>query len=221
MRKYSLEEIKWFTKIYHSLSYSISRVSWSSLDEHRLAMDIDAYISDGFPIDFIPEGCSTRLLEQSQKVFSAATTIKLIEVGADVNYVNASGENALILEAKNNCWKETVPVILKQIQNVNAKDNRGHTALSYLCLKYLDCKMRIDWSHDFLDKFNKEKLWNQIYLLLDAGADPELDTTWQMEVQNSPKWQAEMHNLIKQMAMYLQQKKEMSKSPSETFNYPL
>ena len=221
MQKYTDEEIKQFTEIYKHLSYRISRVSWSSIDEHRLAMDIDAYISDGFPIDFIPEEPSTRLLEQSQKVFSPATTIKLIEVGADVNAINSSGENALIREARNSSWKEAVPVILKHTKNINAKDNNGHTALSYICLKYLECKMRMVWSNDYLDKTNTKKLWEQIHLLLNAGADPGIDTTWQKDVRDSTEWQTEMHNLVKYMTMHVQQKKALDKNSGTAYDYAL
>ena len=220
MQKYSAEQIEQYTEAYNNLRYSISRVSWSHFDERMLAMDIDRYISYGFPIDFVPAECTTRLLEQCQSKFSFSpdTTIKLIEVGADVNAVNANGENALIREAKNNSWENVLPVILERTKNVNTKDKNGHTALSYLCLQY------IVWSIDARNKKKQsQKFWKQIHLLLDAGADPQADVSWQTKASymQSSEWQTEINDLVKHMAIYMQQKKELGKEQGEAYNYAL
>lgn len=217
IQKYTPEQIEQYTESYEFLRRGISRVSWSSLDEYLLARDIENEVEHGFPIDFVPPGATERLLEQCQKVFSPATTTKLIEVGAEVDAVNAKGETALIMEARLSRWTKVIEAILPRTKKINAKDNNGHTAFYYLCREYLSCRSGYI---DDRDIANGKKIWKQIHLLLDAGADPVINTWTGCHAERRHKPQVVLQ-LKKRIVTYLQQREEMKTKTESGYDYEL
>lgn len=63
------------------------------------------------------------------------TTRKLLPVfldrGVDVNHADNNGRTALMLNADNQCYKETIKELIRAGADVNMADNEGNTALHY------------------------------------------------------------------------------------------
>ena len=71
---------------------------------------------------------------------SLALTPVLIEMGADVNHVDEDGNTALLLQADNYCFKDTMKALIKAGADVNARNKYGNTPL-HLTLTSGNCEI--------------------------------------------------------------------------------
>lgn len=78
------------------------------------------------------DGKTPLMLAQSLDINSAySVTTLLIDRGADVNKIDNDGNTALILNTKNNSYKNTVKALIKAGADVNVLDKNGNSALYY------------------------------------------------------------------------------------------
>jgi len=84
----------------------------------------------------------------------------LLDHGANLNYVNSNGINALMQAASFDGNKETVRLLLDRGANPNCRDNKGNTPLILSLTKTRD--------YQLFSKKNEE----MVRLLLDRGANP-------------------------------------------------
>ena len=71
---------------------------------------------------------------------SLALTPVLIEMGADVNHVDEDGNTALLLQADNYCFKDTMKALIKAGADINARNKYGNTPL-HLTLTSGNCEI--------------------------------------------------------------------------------
>lgn len=84
------------------------------------------------------DGRTPLMLAQSFDINTSTSITKLlIDKGVDVNHADNDGNTALILNAKNNCYKGVIKELIKAGADVNAYDKLGNSAL-YYALKYGD-----------------------------------------------------------------------------------
>lgn len=177
-----------FMDYYHMLFINLIQ---NKLDVFKAA--IPMLIELGFPIDYIPmeDFISNETIEvrypphtflgvvlYGNTLLGAAISggveredfIRvLLDAGADVNKIDMTGKNALILVCENllntnDYIKEsTFNEILNKTQNLNFIDNNGQTAFSTLAKQYIK---------DNLTETQRSELLLKITSLLDAGATP-------------------------------------------------
>lgn len=120
-------------------------------DEDRVAV-LETLTNIDVPAN---DGKTPLMVAQSLNINAAlSVTQTLIDRGADVNHTDNDGNTALILNTKNNCYKNIVKELVKAGADVNALDKLGNSAL-YYALKYGDqesarfmIKKGADYNHE-------------------------------------------------------------------------
>ena len=99
--------------------------------------------------------------------------------------------------------------VLNKTKDINHKNNKGQTAMGIICRSYernLNEKMR-------------ENDRQYICALLDAGADPELDTDWKNCNRQNDSQVAKINELSGFIDCYCQKKREFQKVNESTAYY--
>lgn len=135
----------------------------------------------------------------------------LLEHGADPNLCNSHGENLLMTLAvwRSYNTRDLFDEVLNKTKDINHKNNKGQTALGLICRSYernLTEKMRAN------DR-------QYICALLDAGADPELDTDWKNCNRQNDSQVAKINELSGFIDCYCQKKREFQKVNESTAYY--
>ena len=131
----------------------------------------------------------------------------LLDAGANPNVIDADGRNALIYTIYNNVSEPIIREILKKTENLNLQDNNGWIAFSMAC-----------------DKFRSAPAANNQFkhiakLLLEAGADPFLDSRW----EKPWGWEVGIRRIkeIENLILQHQLAKEAQPKTIETYEYEI
>lgn len=126
-------------------------------------------IKHGAKVNLVSSHGYTPLLLASKNGYSKIL-IELINAGADVNFKDKENKNALIISIEdadhsndkiNFDYMETVKILIKNMADINEKDESGNTALDYINDKI---KRRYGYEEDQLLYSNLKKI------LIEAGA---------------------------------------------------
>ncbi|WP_303150132.1 ankyrin repeat domain-containing protein [uncultured Cloacibacillus sp.] len=143
----------------------------------------------------------------------------LLKYGADPNICNAKGENVLMILAAWGYDYDIFSKILSQTEDINHKSEDGRTVLGRLCSKYI--------SANFYKTRNFIK--RAIQAVLAAGADPDIDTSWENYLSENIDWgrdyyeqkTTQFQELSNYLKSYCQKKEELTDSTGSTFDYEL
>ena len=167
----------------------------------------------GFPIDFyfVPETrysfelystlLNMALVQQKQGI-----SLKLLELGADVNVKDSEGRNALLACAYGQ--SDIILHITEMTSDINAQMG-GSTALGILCGRYCN---------DIEDRNNLLPCINQ---LIKKGADPCLDTKWESIALYNTGVRKRRDKLLKYITNYVLQREAIQKSASADYEYEI
>ena len=186
------------------------------MDSTEFKDAIESYTSKGFPIDYVPDGYVNTLLEWVVKTsynFEAkgVNHIKaLVEAGADLNVTSKTGEPLIMTAICRSPAIEVIESLCDLGADVNAKDEKGNTAFSWVAKDYIFDKK--------IDKEERSYLMACMGTLLEAGADPYLDKSWQNE--NIGYYKADgkrKQEILDTIALYEEQKNVESISQYSVF----
>lgn len=179
--EYTEKEIRKYTKHYNRLEKLLDY----GQPEEEFLQALEKALKDGFPVDFVPKTMKRgkhpkkRLLTSSIVYANHKNqnipALALINAGADVNIKDGSGWNSLMFGAYAVSIGENLfETLVEKTIDINEVSD-GTTVLGNLCYHCLYYKNDPEMEKDALLK---------IRILLERGADPDLDTRWK---ECSPK----------------------------------
>lgn len=131
----------------HKLSYNEKKTVFTKLRNLMLSGHIEEFedelykeIANGYPIDFEPKKAdvSSLLIESfsAEDRFQVQLVKILLVAGADIDAVNNIGDNALHKAINKIAVPEVIEELAKRVQNIDAKNRFGKTALREACSIY-------------------------------------------------------------------------------------
>ena len=155
-------------------------------EEKRGAETIKDFVEERhFPVDHHPKSTEYSLLhmwlKRPQNRENAALDIPkaLISCGADPDLKDSNGNTCLFNALDGNFPINVIKDILAGTKDINSRNNDGYTPFSQAAMNYCYGK----------DKKDDER--RKIYLeLMNSGADPYLDITWQRHTRDKTDWKA-------------------------------
>lgn len=189
-------------------------------------------VQNGFPIDYSTEGSEywgikprPPLLHETMFYSGYEEETKIIlDLGSDVNVQDSEGNTALIVAA-GNCvpivnkkkWMRNVKTILEKTNNINHLNNKKETAFGWLCKEFLEVFFEDCWKEE------KRNIRILMRIFLDAGADPNLDSSWFTD-EDYHYFHPEGHEFIRNfIEKYYQQRDALGSvnKVSDVFEYAL
>ena len=156
-------------KIYRYLYNSIFSLG-ATYDEryNNFVKEFPIAIAKGYDIDYFPNKVESTLLMRALVFEQHQIAQLLVNNGADVNIVDASGQNALIKAAASGCSPELFAQIVSKTTDVNHADKFGLTAFGAQCKRHITTL----WDPD------RSIHLRRLHILLESGSDPDIDTSW-------------------------------------------
>ena len=176
------------------------------------------FISEGFNINYRPNEKSMDVTLLMLAIFEYETVTDdivrlMLKVGADVNLTDADDWNALMLAINFNRSAKLISEILEKTDNINQISKAGRSAFGICSRKYISSRM-------FRKPNDASYLLEIVKLLLQAGADPYLDSTWREPWTNdlSSEGREKINDIIKYFNVM---KETINPKPKQIYDYDL
>lgn len=164
----------------------------------KFRQQMESALKKGFPIDFVPtpdaySQRSTSLLEWAIIRQKDEIVNYLLNLGADADIItNVFYLAPLSFACKNDLMPDTIKLLAEKTKNINVSNKIGHTALGLLCKSYI--KTYIAFCNSLSLEEKLENIFLKIRILLEYGADPEIDNSWK---------EPQQYNCVEQNYRYL------------------
>lgn len=176
---------------------------------------LNTALADGYPLDFVPSSVERPIIHAALYRRRFDIVSLLIKAGVDVN---ASGRcHKPLLRDAVELYDAVPPEIIRDIaahtKHINSEDHFGNTYLDILYNKYIAS--------------GKEYLLKSIKYLLDCNANPKIEQLKRLRTRIAANdWSIDtdinrIDVLIRYVALYKQNKLELTKGGQKTFEYEL
>lgn len=212
---------------YHELSFAIRPLSHNLLDRVKYFTRFkESFLeASSFPVDYRPRDIELTLLHIALIHNNDDVAHFLLDKGADVNITDYDGINALMFASHNPVVSlDLFKRLIKQTENINAvnsynvtgygyRENEETTVIGGLCWSYIH-----NFNGNDINDGWKENILSRIQLLLDAGADPDIEAGWKnIKGEREPK-KMELEAFI---AQYQESKKQLGTTNTLCYDYAL
>ena len=177
MVKYTKEEHAKYRPIYNDILDSL--YNWKIIPHDIILGKIESAVAHGFPVNYIAKKSGFPLITVAAGQNLENIVMRLFELGADVNVIDRiyGQKNGILMYLINEpvfYSQKIFKELVARVENINYIDDMGHTILGISCARFI---YNADKNNPRGDKF-----YGFIKTLLEAGADPDLDTDWKLKL---------------------------------------